>query len=365
MRNLMKRFLYSMIVGAIICATPKIARGQNIIGDARNSSTLGLNPVYKSTDKTETDKSVDTVDFNLGLVQFTTAEKKITFSQYQYHVNSSSDVFFGISGSAAIKNSLGSLFESSNVAPEGEISLRGGISLHQSTEKWDKLLAGKNKAEIQEILDNQIKPANDVWLVANASLKGSKFKLYNNDTTFEKQVTDQRFTGVEVDLGINYWNARLVDFTVLAGATIGYQKKNNFDDLKEESFEETRISSDSVSGASRKASEKLTVYKGTYAEHEVFPLKVDLYLVPHKLDNVALSVFSRTDFSLKVKPKTKMGTGIYFLKDQNAFNPVAGLVFEYSDIFDVDDSDDEKGSTSKFKISLTTRLAILGNRKME
>jgi hypothetical protein len=349
-----------------MCATPAFVRGQNIIGDATNSSTLGLNPMYKPTDKNEPDKSVEEAGFNLGIIQFTTAEKKLSFSQYQYRVGEESDFFFGVTGSAAIKNSLGSLFESSNVAPEGELSLRSGFSLYQSTEKWDDKLDGKrDKEEIQEILDNRTKPARDIWLVANASLKGSKFKLYNNDTTFENQVTDQRFTGIEVDLGVNYWEARLVELTVLAGATIGYEKKNNFDDLTEESFEENRTSSDSVSGANRKASEKLTVYKGKYTESEVFPLKIDLYFVPHKLDNVAVSVFSRTDFSLKVKPKTKMGTGIYFLKDQNAFNPVAGLVFEYSDIFNVDHSDDDKGSTSKFKISLTTRLAILGNRKME
>jgi len=215
---------------------------------------------------------------------------------------------------------------------------------------------------IQEVLDGS-KKAYDLWLVLNAGYSGSSFKLFKPDSIFSKQIEKTNFTGGEINLGLNFWCARVLHSTFLAGTTIGIKHKNNFDDLEESNREDIYQEFDTTTKTQRLIRSPTTVYKGKYKESIVYPWNIDLYFVPHGLKNVGFLLYGTTDIVSDELPKTKLGVGVYFLKKQNAFNPIAGITFDYSDVFNNDRSDDTKGSLNKFKVALTTRITIVNNQK--
>jgi hypothetical protein len=366
MPNSINKYHYKFLLTAIsILIFQSAALSQNIISGG-GTSAIPLNPGFKETKKEEAENKpkIDTVSFNLGLIRFTTTDKKLELNHYNYfHSEKFTDYFIGVSGSGEIKNSVTNLFSTGNVVTGGDVNLRVGFRLFKNKTDWASLLAGKKTPqEIQDVLDNNTKPASDLWLVATGGFKGSSFKHFRPDSTFSKQIEKINFTGTEINVGFNYWNARILNSTILAGATIGIKRTNNFDDLSESTQEDTRTITDTSTGTVRKVVTKQTVYSGLYKEKTVYPLNFDLYFVPHNLENLSFLIYNRTDISKTEKPKTKLGFGLFFLKNQNAFNPVAGLTIDYADIFNIDSSDDSKGTLSKLQIGITTRINIVNNR---
>lgn len=383
MRNLMNKSLYSYycrIIGLCLIMANSV-NAQSIIEDSKGTSALSINPGFKATDKAEAEDKpvVYDIPFNLGLITFKTTEKKVDLNYYSFFVPNKKkglhQSYFGVTGSGAIKNSVVNLFSTNNLATEAQVTLKSGVRLWKSQVNWQQLIDKRYKKDttgkgvkypkdvIQDILDNHVKPASDLWLVVNSKFSGSKFKLFNPDLPFDKQIEETNFTGFEINAGLNYWNARVLDQTLLLGATIGIKQTNNFDDLVESTREDTRSVSDLGSGTVRKVTVKETVYSGAYKENKVYPLNFDLYLVPQHAVNVGFLGYSRTDIANGILPKTKLGLGVYFLKNQNAFNPIAGLNFEFADAFNVDTSDDDKRAINKLKISISTRIVIVNNHK--
>lgn len=369
MHNSMKKLRYSsfaIVVWFLLVST--FTNAQSIITDVKGVSSISLNPGFKETKKDDSKNSpkIDTVSFNLGLLTFSTAEKKINLNHYSYFQSENlPDIFFGVNASGEIKNDVANIFSSGDIVSGGEAGLRFGVRLFKNKTNWSSLLKkrGMTKDEIQEILDNyeNTKPASDLWFITSGKFTGYSFKLFNPDSTFEKQIAKTNFTGSDINVGFNYWNARMLNNTILAGVTIGRKQTDNFDELNESAQEDTKVITGS-SGTTRKVTTKQTVYSGEYKERIVYPLNLDIYFVPHKLENIAFLVNSRTDFSKSDKPKTKVGVGVFFLKNQNAFNPLAGVTIDYSDAFNVDNSDDDKTNLTKIKIGITTRLNIINNQ---
>lgn len=367
MANSTKKFQYKKcLVQVSLIFVSCIAVGQNVITDIRGGSAIPLNPGFKETkkDSAENKSKIEEISFNLGIIKFTTTDKKLELNHYSYFQSEKfTDFFIGASGSGEIKNSVANLFSSGDIVSGGEANLRLGFRLFKNKTDWTTLLAGKKTPqEVQDILDNNVKPASDLWLILTGGFTGSSFKLFKPDSVFSKQIEKTNFTGTEINAGLNYWNARILNNTILAGITIGLKTTNNFDDLNESTQVDTKNVTDSITGTTRKITTKQTVYTGSYKETTVYPLNVDLYFVPNKLENVAFLAYSRTDISKSDAPKTKLGFGVFFLKNQNAFNPVAGLIFDFADSFNVDKSDDSKGSLSKFKIGITTRINVVNNQ---
>lgn len=367
MDNLIKISLYRTIFIVVSFFYFELsAYSQNLVSGPGGEGSISLNPGFKDTKKedAENNPKVEEVSFNLGILQFTSTDKKLELNHYSYfHSQKSKDYFIGISGSGEVKNSVANLFSSGNVVAGGEANLRFGIRLYRNKKVWDTLLAGKKTAqEIQNVLDYNTRPASDLWLVVTSGFEGLSFKHFRADSVFSKQIEKINFSGADVNLGLNYWNARIANSTILAGATIGIKRTNNFDDLTESIQEDTKIIADSATGIVRKVVAKQTVFNGLYNETTQYPLNVDLYFVPHDLENLAFLIYSRTDISKTEKPKTKIGFGLFFLKNQNAFNPSVGLTIDFDDIFNVDRSDDTKGALSKLKIGFSTRVNIVNNR---
>jgi len=365
MDNLIRQYQYKIIVIIILSICPHYLLSQNIINGGGTSS-IPLNPGFKETKKedSENKSKIEEIPFSLGMIKFTTLEKKVELNYYSYFVSENfTDYFVGISGSGEIKNSVANLFSTGNIVSGGDANVRVGFRIFKNKTDWPSLLANsKTKEEIQEIMDNKTRPASDLWLIASGGFTGSSFKYFRPDSLFSKQVEKINFTGVDMNVGLNYWNARILNNTILAGATIGIKQSNNFEDLTESSQEDTKTIIDNETGTTRKIVIKQTVYNGSYKESTVYPLNLDLYFVPQNFQNLAFLGYSRTDISKYLKPKTKFGFGIFFLKNQNAFNPIAGLTLDYADVFNVDSSDDNKNKLSKFKIGISTRINIVNSR---
>lgn len=367
MHNLIKAFLYRICFFMLLFAAQN-SNAQNIIPLNKGGSSLTLNPSFKETakDSAKNDPTrIDTVSFGLGMISFSTTDKKIDFNYYNLFTPKNGHYFFvGVAASGEIKNSFATLFANKNIVSGAEAKLRFGYQLFSKTEDWDKLIGTKRNADvIEDLMANYTKPKSDLWAVLNVGFSGSSFKLFFPDSTFASQIQKTPFTGIDVSAGFNYWSAKFAYSTFLAGATIGIKRTNNFDDLDETTRQDVRTISDPTTSTNRTITLKETVYSGKYKETTVYPLNFDFYFVPHKLENIAFLAFSKTDISKTDKPKTRLGFGIYFLKNQNAFNPLAGLVFDYGDVFNVDKSDDYKKSINKFRIGISTRVAILSNRK--
>jgi len=364
----MKKLEYSFLLLIILLNCNVFSYSQNIVNDPKGNSAISLNPGFKETkdEKKEESPKIEEIPFNLGIIKFTTSEKKLELNHYSYFTPKKfTDYFIGVNASGEVKNSIASIFSTNNIVTGGEANLRLGFRLFKNQTNWPKLLAGKKtKAEIQNILDYCTRPASDLWLVLNGAFRGSSFKLFSPDSVFSKQINKINFTGTDINIGLNYWNARVLYNTILVGGTIGLKRTNNFDDdLEESTREDTRVIIDTSTNTTRKIVVKQTVYTGVYKETTVYPLNLDLYFVPQKLENIAFLFFSRTDISRTELPKTKLGLGVFFLKKQNAFNPVAGFTIDYSDVFNSNVLDDSKGNFSKVKIALTTRVNIVNNHK--
>ncbi|HAN17923.1 MAG: hypothetical protein A2X13_10585 [Bacteroidetes bacterium GWC2_33_15] len=367
MDSLIKKFAYKRYyVLSVLLLVGNHLYSQNIVSDTKGLSSISLNPGFKETKKDSSinDSKVEEIPFNLGIIKVITSDKKLELNHYSYFSPEKfTDFFIGISAAGELKNSVANLFSSGNVVSGGDATLRFGLRLFKNNSFFTKyLIKDMTKEEIQEVLDKKTKPASDLWLITTGKFIGSSFKLFQPDSVFSKQIEKTNFTGTEINIGLNYWNARILNTTILAGATIGYKRINNFDDLTESISEDTKLVSDSITGATRKIVTKQTLYTGNYKETVVYPLNFDLYLVPHKLENVSLLAYSRTDISKAELSKTKLGFGVFFLRKQNAFNPVAGITFDYVDVFNVDKSDDNKGTLFKFKIGITTRINIVNNQ---
>ena len=341
---------------------------QNIIQDTKGQTSLSLNAGANKATEDSTKK--ETVDFALGLIKFSSSEKKLELNYYQYfRPNNAHPFFWGVSAAGEVKNSLSSLFSSGDIAPGTEIKLRFGKRLakrkmNEDYDVWEKHIkdqnggSGPTQDEIEAFLDSQ-RPASDLWFVANGAFTGSKIKLFHPDSTFEKQIEKVNFSALEANIGFNFWSAKLLRSTFLIGATIGIKGKNNFDDLSESVQKDITTRVNANENTTREIIEKQTVFKGKYTESTLYPLNIDVYFKPHQLQNVAFLLFSRTDYSFSHQPRSKAGFGVYFLRGNNLFNPVAGINIDYKDVFDTDASDDDKPGKSKLNIGIVTNLSTL------
>jgi hypothetical protein len=347
-----------------------LCSAQNILQDNTGKTSLNLNPGNNKADKEPS--KIETTEFGLGLIKLSTAEKKLELNYYQYFAaRKIGHSFFGISASGEIENSISSIFTSGDLASGTNINLRIGKRLFkrriEDFGEWErKFRTKKNRDptldEKQKFVENQ-SVATDLWLITDGGFSGSKFKLFTPDTLFDKQIEKVTFTALNINAGLNYWSARLFNSTFLVGVTLGIKKENNFEDLTESTQEVVTVRTNSKDTTTRKVVEKNIVFQGGYKETTVYPLNFDIYFKPHKLDNLAFLLYSRTNISKSEKPKTKVGLGVYFLKKNNLFDPLFGINIDYKDVFDVDSDENDQSASNKFKIGIVTRLGLLKFQK--
>ncbi len=355
----MKKYLKVILISLSLFSCSSLV-AQTILTDENGKTSISLIP--------EKEKK-DSIDFDLGQIVFSTKDKRLGLNFFSYFTSANGQHFFTrISANSKIKNSTANVFESGDITGESNVKLAFGYQLFRSlmnyeTEAKKRYNRGYDflsRDERQDLLDNATRPANDMWIVFNADLTGSSFKLYYPDSTFDSQIQKQKFTGYEFSIGLNYWSANILDCSVIFGGTIGVKQKSNFDDLTEGIREDNTVSTDSIA-TTRKVQIKETVYTGNYKESIIYPLNLDAFFVPHNLENIGFSIFSRTEISKSQKPTTNLGIGIFFLKDR--FNPKYGITMSYGDVFDVDNGMKNLSAANRISVALTTSFNLFNRFK--
>lgn len=338
------------------------AVAQNIIQDNKGKTALSLNP---GTTKPKDSTQVDSLQFGIGLIKLSTSEKKLELNYYHYfRPDHKAPSFVGVSASGQIDNSVSSLLSSGDFATGATLNVKYGLRLFKrqivNVDDWRADFKKKNghdptDADISAFV-HHLSIASDFWLVMNAALTGSKFKLYAPDSAYAAQIQSKTFAAPEFNIGFNYWTADVLGSTALIGVTIGVKKTNNFDDLTETTSDE--VISNTSGTATRKLDAKATVYTGSYKETTSYPLNFDIYFKPHKFDNIAFLVYNHNELFDGAKSKSKVGAGLYILKKNDLFNPVFGINIDYADVADHYLADEKKGF-SRLTIGLVTNLDLL------
>lgn len=354
------QFLYKVLFILGLQLVSFCAIGQNILADNIGKTSLSLNRVGDKGDQPDSENQ----DFDQSLVKVSTADKKLELNYYRYFVvEKFTDFFVGISGSGEMKNSASSLFANGNFVSGAQANFKLGFMLGKS--HFDPTVLDNidpaDPAAVQKILDG-LPPAWNLWLVGNGNFEGYSFDRLMSNLSIDTEVEKTRFTGTSVNIGLNFWRAKMLGGTTLAGLTIGYKRANNFDDLSEYKLRRTETFTDTLTGNLQQLNSEKTVYRGGYKEYDEYPLDIDYYYSPHGLENVAFLLYSRIRMSEEFKPKTKFGLGIYFLKKQDFFNPIAGINFDFADVFNTANNQD----SSPFKrltVGITTKITIVKTKK--
>lgn len=163
--------------------------------------------------------------------------------------------------------------------------------------------------------------------------EGRSFKSYNSSLPFEDQIANVNNTLSSYTFGMNYFNMNIGGFlTLLGGASISYQKVDNFSGLKEITVIEG--SSQSNGSLVRNSTRSLTAYTGEYDDGIArFKYSLDSYLVPIGFEaaGLHLNLSINDPIDNEISSTTDVNLGLYFLKE-SIFSPKIGLILSFQDV---------------------------------
>ncbi len=264
------------------------------------------------------------------------------------------------------KNTTATILSNNQIVGEADADIRAGYRIWNNKNKYEEIEELYRQRVSQAIIQDKLNKLkrSDIWVVGNVGVAGSSFKLHYPTNAFNEQIKRQSYTSRQLNIGVNYWTSRLLGGTFLAGATIGVQYSDNFDDLDESIVEDTHLVIAPTSGTNRTITTKQTVYQGLYKKDLLtVPINFDIFYAPDRLGNLALLATGSTVCTDGGTTKTKVGIGFFILKDKNPTIPNGGIVLSYTTIFYADKTDDANGSKSKFGIALTTRINLLKRQR--
>lgn len=226
--------------------------------------------------------------------------------------------FYGFDFSGKATNGIRSVIENGDISPGGNANL---------------LLGFKELFKKSHILDG--------WFTVRIGYEADKFKLFNPDTIFNNQITNETFTSTTFSLSFNL----KIGGNKLSAISIGYKKENNFDELKETTINSVITIIDSTTNTVRTIRNEETARLGQLKEEDSLPIKLDFFWFPAKQPRIGFHYFWRTKIT-DDKTTNGFGTGVYLLKEKNPLNAIAGLVFEVKDFSNLNKEKELKDNIS-------------------
>ena len=157
--------------------------------------------------------------------------------------------------------------------------------------------------------------------------------LFNPNKAFQDQIENKPFSGFTAGLSYNF----LYKGSVLFAAAAEFKQSNNISELPQMDLSEETIYSDSASNTSRTSTKNYSVWKGEYELRDYFNLKGDIIYFPDFFNNrIALAGFWR--MKKYKKAVHNLGFGIYFTEDGTPGKILGGIVFEFDDISNIQDT---------------------------
>lgn len=335
--TMMKKLNFSLLLTTIL--VNHLLYAQFNIEDGEGRTSIGYNR-----------------EINLGTVLFNTQDQKVKFDYYHYFNNANDlDFILGVTAEGKIKNDISNLFTGDNLTPESKLGAAFGWRFYNSTndidwEKWPDL----SKEEKDKFIDG-FSAKSDGWLFLRGNFTGSKFKLFSEDSAFNAQFVKENFSGFELDIGVNYYNANFLNrkIVLIAGLALGPQRVNNLADLTEKTFTDNEVVFNPDSSVVREIEREQNAWVGEYKTRSRFQLKADILIIPHCWNRVGLLGYYRLfDSSVKNDAIHNIGVGLYFFKEDTNFTPLGGINIGYNNLAENNDGERE------LTISLVTAFNI-------
>lgn len=237
-----------------------------------------------------------------GIFRLNTADGSLKLS----FINrvSNKKIFYGAEVSGKTNDGILPLIAEGRISPG--VKLNGVVGIQELFHKSDHL---------------------DGWILLKLGYEGSNFKLYDPAVTFNNQFKDSSFNSFTSSLALNI---KIRGNSIIA-VSMGYQKLNNYDDLKEIEVTDTKTLIDPVTNTTRISKKTIKGRQGNYEETNSFPLNIDGFWTPAKTPRIGFYHFWRTKFNDE-KTTNGLGSGLYLLKKKNPLSAIAGIVFEIPDL---------------------------------
>lgn len=225
------------------------------------------------------------------------------------HRSSAQSVIWGMSLKAGVDNDLGDLFSGGSLAPKAEFTARTG---------WVNLTT-----------DRADTTTGDVdWFVIRLTAAAQKVVLFDRKAAFDKQIKKRVFAAPGLEMRYAYFFGAK---QLIVSPFARIQRETNLDKLDEVEITTERASTDSVSGATRKAQSKTTAHVGDYAEHTVAPLGIEIFhKLPAELLGTSVAIIAKPTWH--ARSEYEASGGLFLLKKGEPANGTVGLAVAFTDI---------------------------------
>jgi len=190
------------------------------------------------------------------------------------------------------------------------------------------------------------------WLNLRLGYENTKYKMFSPDEPYEKQLTDEFFSGISGQLSYNIF---MFDSQMLFSLAIGVSRSNNAAFLKTvELTEETIVAyPDEITRRIKK--ENITAKQGEFETFNMGYLQLSSFWKPSKRYPFGLIGYGRYNYSNLIR-SVNFGFGVFILKSKDALTPVGGIVVEYEDQFN--SKMDNISFSERIKVNLTIKLPL-------
>jgi hypothetical protein len=198
--------------------------------------------------------------------------------------------------------------------------------------------------------------ASGLWVTLGAGADGAKYRLYDATAPYADQIQDERFFGPSAEVGLNYWRADWRGVALVTGASIGIAGSNNAGDLNSREAEHVVTTVSPDGSTTRNVIERKTVLEGEYETYTSYPLRADVIVAPHRLNNIAFGGLTRLAWRTDAATTLEFGSGILLLRDNDALRPLGGIYVSVKDL--LSDKLDDGPFIDQLRVNFVLNVSI-------
>lgn len=197
------------------------------------------------------------------------------------------------------------------------------------------------------------------WATLYANYDINNYSLFKQDTTFKNQIFTKNFKGLSIGVIYNILVKSKYQFSM----KVGYERINNFNELKKRVLQDVISEYDPDTNTTRNKIEEREAREGLYKEGDIYPVRFSFtklipYIESSNSYNMGYSIYFNSNPRNGYKPVSNLGAVIYLAKsgDVNQI-PVLSINFQINDIFDVKGLNN--GILNRFGIGLSTNFTFI------
>jgi len=240
-----------------------------------------------------------------GLIQFNTGNGTVQLALQ--HDTSDDDTKYGIGIAGKLGKDTADIFNGSDLATGLTIAATRTSYFNQT-----KRPSSATSSEEDEKLD---------WFTLRASYSRSKLSFIEATAPIASQITEREFDGYSFSMHYN----SLRNGDLLYGASVGWAKKNNVDEMKKVEYEDrTTIA---AGGVVRDIVVKKSALAGNYRKLDTLPVNLDIAWLPAAFNRrIVINPYWHSDLK-ESDLSAGLGLGLYLVKEGHPTAVLGGLNF--------------------------------------